>query len=208
MELAVDVCFLEHIVTALGQNTSLKSNCVSIPNDGLFLLAVLTALMRTGMFELYIRVLQLLDVIIRFDNKGEKVLLGKWYITHSNTTAKFLSPAKISSLCAYEVPFRYVGDTSFLFDLCTLSELVIKDTNLSRNNIKCITEGFLVHCKSTDSKSGARSLVNVEGGTEQSNKTCTLEHIELTNCDIGHLEAQHLAQALCVNISVKTLTIL
>ena len=46
----------------------------------------------------------------------------------------------------------------------------------------------------------ASSLVDVEGGsgTEQSNKTCTLEHIKLTDCDTGPLEAQHLSQALCV----------
>ena len=57
-EMAVDC--LEPIVTALGQNNSLES--VSFPNDWLFLLAALTALMRTGMSEMYPRVLQLLDV--------------------------------------------------------------------------------------------------------------------------------------------------
>ena len=207
-ELAVDVCScLEPIVTALGQNTSLER--VSFPDDWLFLLAALTALMRTGRSELYPRVLQLLDV--RFDDKDGTLFLGMCYTydpNHQNTNA--LSPTKIRSLYIKNIPCRYVGDTSFLSDLCSLSKLVIEARNLSGNNIKCITEGFLVHCKGIDSKASdeeARSLVDVEGGsgTEQSNKTCTLEHIELTNCDIGPVGAQHLAQALRVNTSVKTL---
>ena len=209
-ELAVDVCScLEPIVTALGQNTSLKR--VSFPNDVLFLLAALTALMRTGRSELYSSVLQLLNV--GFDDKNEtQVFLdtfkGK---CHPNTTAKNLSPAKIRSLYIKDIPWIYAGDTSFLSDLYTLSKLVIKNCDLSGNKIKCITEGFLVHCKGIDSKASdeeARSLVDVEGGsgTEQSNKTCTLEHIEITCCyNIGPEEIQHLAQALCVNTSVKTL---
>ena len=204
-ELAIDVCScLEPIVTALGQNTSLES--VSFP-DGLFLLAALTALMRTGRSELHPRVLQLLNV--SFDDKDGTLLLGKC-THHPTTTAKYLSPAKLRSLYIKNIPCRYVGDTSFLSDLCTLSKLVIKDCSLSGNSIKCITEGFLVHCKGIDSKASdkeTRSLVDVEGGsgTEQSNKTCTLEHIELSRCDIGPEGAQHLAHALCVNISVKTL---
>ena len=207
-ELTVDVCScLEPIVTALGQNTSLES--VSFPNDWLLLLAALTALMRTGRSELHLRVLQLLKDV-RFDDKDGTLSLGKYYTDHPNTTAKYLSPAKIRSLYIKEIPCRYLGDTSFLSDLCTLSKLVISFCNLSGNNIKCITEGFLVHCKGIDSKASneeARSLVDVEGasGTEQSNKTCTLEHIELSDCYIGSEEAQHLAQALCVNTSVKTL---
>ena len=204
-ELAVDVCScLEPIVTALGQSTSLER--VSFP-DGLFLLAALTALMRTGRSELYPRVLQLLKV--RFDDKDGTLFLGT---DHPHTTAKYLSPAKIRSLCISGIPCRYLGDTSFLSDLCTLSKLVINSCRLSSsgNGMKCITEGFLVHCKGIASKASdeeASSLVDVEGGsgTEQSNKTCTLEHIELTRCDIGPGEAQHLAQALCVNTSVKTL---
>ena len=207
-ELAVDVCScLEPIVTALGENTSLER--VSFPNDGLYLLAALTELMRTGRSELHPRVLQLLEDV-SFDDKDGTLFLGKHYTDHPNTTAKYLSPAKIRSLYVTEFPCRYVGDTSFLSDLFTLSKLVIRDCKLSGNDIKCITEGFLVHCKGIDSKASdeeARSLVDVEGGsgTEQSNKTCTLEHIELTNCDIRPVEAQHLAQALCVNTSVKTL---
>ena len=204
-ELAVDVCScLEPIVTALGQNTSLER--VSFP-DWLFLLAALTVLMRTGRSEL---VLQLLDV--EFDDKNEALFLGRHYIYkhHPHTIAKYLSPAKIRSLYITGIPCNYVGGTSFLSDLCSLSKLVIRDCKLSGNNIKCITEGFLVHCKGIASKASdeeARSLVDVEGGsgTEQSNKTCTLEHIELTICYIRPVGAQHLAQALCVNTSVKTL---
>ena len=208
-ELAVDVCScLETIVTALGQNTSLER--VSFPNGWPFLMAALTALMRTGRSELYPRAQQLLDV--EFDDKNGALFLGKHYMHkhHPNTTAKYLSPAKIRSLYINDIPCRYVGDTSFLSDLCSLSKLVIKNCSLSGNKIKCITEGFLVHCKGIDSKASdeeARSLVDVEGasGTEQSNKTCTLKHIELTYCDIGPVETQHLAQALRVNTSVKTL---
>ena len=209
-ELAVDVCScLEPIVTALGQNTSLER--VSF-TDGLFLLAALTALMRTGRSELHPRVLRLLDV--EFDDKNEALFLGKHYIHkhHPHTIAKYLSPAKIRSLYITGIPCRHYGDTSFLSDLCSLSKLVIRNCNLSGNNIKYITEGFLVHCKGIASKASneeARSLVDVEAGsgTEQSNKTCTLEHIKLTDCDIRPEEAQHLAQALCVNTSVKTLTL-
>ena len=206
-ELAVDMCScLEPIVTALGQNTSLWSVSFS-DNDGLFLLAALTALMRTGRSELYPRVLQLLNV--KFDDKDGTLLLVKRYThhpNHPNTNAKYLSPAKIRSLYIDHIPCGYAGDTSFLSDLFTLSKLLIKGCVLS-GNIKCITEGFLVHCKGINSNEEARSLVDVEGGsrTEQSNKTCTLEHIELTDCDIGPEEAQHLAQAMCVNTSVKTL---
>ena len=208
-ELAVDVCScLEPIVTALGQNTSLES--ISFPNDVLFLLAALTALMRTGRSELYPRVLQLLDV--EFDDRNETLFLGRHYFHkyHPHTTAKYLSPAKMCSLYITDIPCNNVGGTSFLSDLCSLSKLVINSCSLSGNSIKCITEGFLVHCKGSDSKASdeeASSLVDVEGGsgTEQSNKTCTLEHIKLTNCSIGPEDAQHLAQALCVNTSVKTL---
>ena len=207
-ELAVDMCScLEPLVAALGQSTSLKR--VSFPNaDWLFLLAALTALMRTGRSELYPRVLQLLDV--SFDDKDGTLFLGNCYTAHP---INYLSPAKIRSLYIYEIPCRYVGDTSFLSDLCSLRKLVIKDCNLSGNRMKCITEGFLLHCKGINSKASneeARSLVDVEGrsGTEQSSKTCTLEHIELTTCLIGPVEAQNLAQALCVNTSVKTLNLL
>ena len=203
-ELAVDMCScLEPIVTALGQNTSLER--VSFPNDGLFLLAALTALMRTGRSELHPRVLQLLN--FRFDEEDGTLFLGEHYTHHPNTTAEYLLPAKIHSLHINNIPFTYLGDTSFLSDLCSLSKLVISCCVLSGNDIKCITEGFLVHCKGKASNEEARSLVDVEGGsgTEQSNKTCTLEHIEITKCDIRRLEAQHLAQALCVNTSVKTL---
>ena len=206
-ELTVDLCsFLEPIVTALGQNTSLES--VSFPN-GLFLLAALTALMRTGRSELHPRVLQLLKDV-SFDDKDGTLFLGEHYTHHPNTNAEYLSPARIHSLYIKYI-YSYVGDTSFLSDLCSLSKLVIEGGILSGNNIKCITEGFLVHCKGIASKASdeeARSLVDVEGGTEQSNKTCTLEHIELTNCSIGLLEAQHLAQALRVNTSVKTLKLI
>ena len=210
-ELAVDVCScLEPIVTALRQNTSLESVFFT---DGLFLLAALTALMRTGKSELYPRVVQLLDV--RFGDKDGTLSLGQHYIHehHPHTTAKYLSPEKIRSLSIKDILCRYVGDTSFLSDLCSLSKLVIRDCDLSGNDIKCISEGFLVHCKGIDSKASdeeARSLVDVEGGsgTEQSNKTCTLEHIEILYCDIRPVEAQHLAQALCVNTSVKTLELI
>ena len=197
-QLAVDM--LEPIVTALGQNTSLES--VSFPNDMIILLAALTALMRTGRSELYPRVLQLLNV--GFDDKDETIFLGKFYTHHPNTTAKYLSPAKIRSLYINGFLCRYVRDSSFLSNLCALSKLVFENCNCS------ITEGFLVFCKDIDSKASgeeARSLVDVEGGsgTEQSNKTCTLEHIEFKNCSMKPLGAQHLAQALCVNTSVKTL---
>ena len=208
-ELAVDVCScLEPIVTALGQNTSLER--VYFPNDWLFLLAAVTALMRTGRSELYPRVLQWLKGV-SFDDKDGTLFLGKCYTHHPNhPNTNALSPTKIRSLYITHIPYRYVGDTSFLSDLFTLSKLVIKGCKLSGNEIKCITEGFLVHCKGIDSKASdeeARSLVDVEGGsgTEQSNKTCTLEHIKLTQCIIGPEEAQHLAQALHVNTSVKTL---
>ena len=206
-ELTVDVSScLEPIVTALGQDTSLER--VSFSNNVLILLAALTALMRTGRSELHPRVLQLLDVEI--ENKYGILFLAN--NSYKHTTAEYLSPAKIRSLYIKEIPCKYVGDTSFLSDLCSLSKLVVRDCVLSGNNIKCITEGFLVHCKGVDSKASdeeARSLVDVEGGsgTEQSNKTCTLEHTELTSCDIGPVEAQHLARALCVNTSVKTLTL-
>ena len=206
-ELAVDMCScLEPFVTALGKNTSVKR--VSFPDDWFFLLAALTALMRTGRSELYPRVVQLLHV--RFDDKDGSLSLDKHYTHHPHTTAKYLSLAKIRSLYITDIPCGYYGDTSFLSDLCSLSKLLISGCNLTRNKIKCITEGFLVHCKGIDSKASdeeARSLVDVEGGsgTEQSNKTCTLEHIELTNCHIRPVGARHLAQALCVNTSVKTL---
>ena len=212
VKLAVDVCScLEPIVTALGQNTSLES--VSFPDDWLFLLAALTALMRTGRSELYPRVLQLLEDV-SFDDKDGTLFLGSnnWYQYHPYTTAKYLSPTKLCSLYINDTPCRFVGDTSFLSDLHTLSKLIISGCSLSGNNIKCITEGFLVHCKGIASKASdeeARSLVDVEGGsgTEQSNKTCTLEHIKLTHRAIGPEEAKHLAQALCVNTSVKTLNL-
>ena len=204
VELAVDMCScLGPIVTALRQNTSLVS--VSFP-DGLFFLAALTVLMRTGRSELHPRVLELLKDV-SFDNKDGTLYLDKHYTHLPNTN---LSPAKIRSLHIKDIPCRYVGDTSFLSNLCRLSNLVIHGCKLSGKKITCITEGFLVHCKGIDSKTSgeeARSLVDVEGasGTEQSNKTCTLEYIQLTFCDIGPEEAQHLAQALCVNTSVKTL---
>ena len=197
------VVMLEPIVTALGQNTTLWS--VSFSNDVLIRLLTLTALIRTGRAELYPRVLQLLD--IRFDGKDEALYLGKCHTHRPNTTANCLSPSKIRSLYINDLSFGYVGDTSFLSDLCTLSSLVIENCELSGNSIKLITEGFLVHCKGKASDEKARSLVDVEGGsgTEQSNKTCTLEHIELRNCAIDASEVQHLAQALRVNTSVKTL---
>ena len=186
-ELAVDVYVcscLEPIITALGQNTSLER--VSFPDDWLFLLAALTALVRTGRSELYPRVLQWLDV--RFGDNDGTLFLENHYPYHPHTTAKYLSLAKIRSLYIKDIACRYVGDTSFLSDLCTLSNLVIDGCSLSGNNIKCITEGFLVHCKGIASKASdeeARSLVDVEGGsgTEQSNKTCTLEHVDMS----GHV---------------------
>ena len=185
---------LEPIVIALGRNTSLDS--VFFPN-WVFLLAVPTALKRTGRSELYPRVLQLLDV--RCNDKEGALFLGKAFVYHPNTTAEYLSPAKIRSLYIYDIPCRYVGDTSFLSDLCNLRKLDIISGDLSGNNIKFIT-GFL---KASDEE--ARSLVDVEGGSGN-NKICTLEHIELKHCHIGPLGAQHLAFALCVNTSsVKTL---
>ena len=198
--------FLEPIVTSLGQNTSLES--VSFPNNGLFLLASLVALMRTGRSELYPRVLQLLNA--RFDDNNEELFLGPGE-RYPNTTAKHLSPAKLCSLFSDKIPLIYIGDTSFLSDLINLQKLVVKGCEISGNNIKnCITEAFLVHCKGIESKASdeeVRSLVDVEDGirTEQSNKTCTLEHIELTSCIIEHVGTQYLAQALCENTSVKTL---
>ena len=205
-EWAVDTCScLQPIVTALGQNTYLDR--VSFPN-GLFRLRALAALMRTGRSELYPRVLQLLGG--RFDDKDEALFLGKCYIYHPNATTKHLSPAKICSLYIDDIPFRYVGDTSFLSDFCTLSKLVIKNVDLSGNNTKCITEGFLVHFKGADNKSNdevERSPVDVEGRIKERNKTCPLEHIGLENCKVGHIIVQHLAQALRVNTSVKTLNL-
>ena len=205
-ELAVDVCScLEPIVIALGQNTSLE--IVSFP-DGLFLLAALTALMRTGRSELYPRVLQLLKDV-RFDDKGGTLFFDEHYTDHPNTTAKYLSPAKIRSLYINDIPCRHCGDTSFLSDLCSLSKLVMEQCILSGNGIKCITEGFLVHCKGIDSKASdeeARSLVDVEGGsgTEQSNKTCTLEHIKLTHCCIGPVGAKLLQYRTCRSTTLGT----
>ena len=166
--------------------------------------------MRTGRSELHPRVVQLLEDV-SFDDKDGTLLLGK-HKHHPNTTAKYLSLAKICSLCINGISFRYyVGDTSFLSDLFTLSKLVIEHCNLSGNEIKCIAEGFLVHCKGIDSKASdeeARSLIDVEGGSgAESSGTVntTLEHVDLRWCRIGPLEAQRLAQALCVNTSVKTL---
>ena len=205
VESAVDM--LEPIVTALGQNTSLES--ISFLDSGFLLLAALIALMRTGRSELYPRVLKVLGKV-RFDDKYETLFLGKRYSQCPSTTAKYLSPAKIHSLYIYGSLGAYVADTSFLSDLCTLSKLVIKDCDFGYNRlINILTEGFLVHCKGIVSRASgeeARSLVDVEGGSG-SNKTCTLEHIELTHCRIIAKEAQHLAQALCVNTSVKTLNL-
>ena len=161
----IPVDMLVPIVTAIGLNTSIES--VSFfPNDGLILLAALTALIRTGRSELHFRVLKLLHA--EFDGKDGTLFLSKDYTHHPisqpNTTVKYLSPAKIHSLYIEHIPCRCVGDTSFLSDLYTLSKLVIKDFSfISRTcNIKCITEGFLVHCKASDEE--ARSLVGVEGG--------------------------------------------
>ena len=55
---------------------------------------------------------------------------------------------------------------------------------------------------------GAKALADMLGrnGTENSGTVnTTLEHIYLRDCNIGPVGARHLAQALCVNTSVKTL---
>ena len=152
---------------------------------------------------MYPRVVKLLD------DKNGTLFLAKWYKHHPDATAEYLSPEKIRSLHINYFPFkyRYVGDISFLSDFCALRNLVINKCNLSGDKIKCINEGFLVHCKDIDGKASdekARSLVD-GSGKEESNKTRTLEHIELTSCDIGPVGAQHLAHAFCANTSVKTL---
>ena len=94
----IPVDMLVPIVTAIGLNTSLES-VFFFPNDGLILLAALTALMRTGRSELYPRVLQLLDV--EYDDKDATLFLGK-RDTHNpigqpNITVEYLSPANIHS---------------------------------------------------------------------------------------------------------------
>ena len=58
---------------------------------------------------------------------------------------------------------------------------------------------------------GARALAEMLGGNgAESSGTVntTLEHVDLTYCSIGPVGAQHLAQALCVNTSVKTLKLI
>ena len=58
---------------------------------------------------------------------------------------------------------------------------------------------------------GAKTLAEMLGGNgAESSGTVntTLEHVDLSNCNIGLVGAQHLAQALCVNTSVKTLKFL
>ena len=196
---SVSMTCLEPIVTALGKNTSPLLTSASF-NDGFLLLRALTALMRTRNAELYPRVLQLLNV--SFDEKAGELVKELSYIHHPNATAKNLSPAKICSLLFNNIPFSFSGDMSFLSDLYHLRKLIISHSDLSGNSIKCITEGFLVHCKAN--AEGGRSLED-ESETEQSNRTCTLEHVELTNCNIGPVEAKLLAQSLHVNTSVKRL---
>ena len=185
LELTVDMySCLEPIATALGQNTSLES--VSFPNNGLLLLGIIIALMRTGRSELYPRALQLLN--IRFDDKEGALLLGKRYKNYPNTTAKYLSPIKICSLYIYDIPFRHFGDTSLLSDLCNLRKLVIKYSDFPIHDIVRITEGFLVNCKAADN----------------GDKTCTLKHIELSGCHIGHAGVQHLEKVMRENTSLVT----
>ena len=55
---------------------------------------------------------------------------------------------------------------------------------------------------------GEKALAEMLGGNgAESSGTVntTLEHVNLKGCSIGPVGAQHLAQALCVNTSVKTL---
>ena len=57
---------------------------------------------------------------------------------------------------------------------------------------------------------GLLVLEMLGGNGAESNGTVntTLEHVDLSWCHIGPEGAQHLAQALCVNTSVKTLVFL
>ena len=182
-ELDVDMFLcLEPIVTALGQNTSLES--FSFPNDVLFLLAALAVLIRTGRSELHPRVLQLLDV--RFDDKDGTLYLGKHYKNHPNTTAKYLSPSKIHSLYIDDIPCRYVGAQA----LCVNTS--VKTLKFSGSSL---------------GDEEAKALAEMLGGNGSGTVNTTLEHVELSWCDIGPIGAQHLAQALCVNTSVKTLNL-
>ena len=69
--------------------------------------------------------------------------------------------------------------------------------NTSVKTLK-LSENFL-HDK------GAKALAEMLGGQSSGTFNTTLEHIDLRFCSIGPVGAQYLAQALCVNISVKTL---
>ena len=72
----------------------------------------------------------------------------------------------------------------------------VKTLNLLNNNLR---------------DEGAKALAEMLGGNgAESSGTVntTLEHVVLSSCDIGRVGAQHLAQALCVNTSVKTLKFL
>ena len=52
---------------------------------------------------------------------------------------------------------------------------------------------------------GTKVLVEMLGAESSGTVNTTLEHVDLSNCSIGPVGAHHLAQALCVNTSVKTL---
>ena len=54
---------------------------------------------------------------------------------------------------------------------------------------------------------GAKALAELLGTKSSGTLNTTLEHVHLCFCDIGPLGAKHLAQALCVNTSVKLLNL-
>ena len=197
----VDTCLcLEHIVTALGQNTSLKS--VHFDLDGLFLLKAVTALMRIKRTELYPRIQKLLNV--KF--KDGKLFLGRYHMTPLNTFAKYLSPSRIHSLYLALSSFVHVDqDPSLLSEICSLNNLDNEDDSFSRN-VKYTTE-YLFHCKSRYYEARPLELVEVDSGIV-SNKTCTLEHVELKFCFIGPKQAQNLAKSFSINTSIKTLSLI
>ena len=97
----------------------------------------------------------------------------------------------------------------------------IEDIGLTHCKIEAIGAKFLAKalCVNTSIKTlnlnysclgdeGAKALADMLGrNVAESSGTVntTLEHVDLHNCNIGPVGAQHLAHALCVNTSVKTL---
>ena len=223
----VDTCLcLEHIVTALGQNTSLKS--VSFDRDGLFLLKAVTALMRTKRTKLYPRVQKLLNV----EFEDGKLFFGRCYMTCLNPFAKYLSPSKIHSLYIAYSSFVHVDqDPSLLSEICSLNNLesgIVSNKTCTLEHIELrscfigpkqaqsLAKSFSINTSIKTlsliynplGDEGAKALAEMLGGSETTGIRTfnnTLEHVNLTDCKIGPVGAEHLAQALRVNTSVKTL---